>query len=204
MADPETLAEIHRLCKAIAPDAQWIAFDEIWHEMHDRCEARGIPPREFWFMFAFRLGHGIGGQVLPLGEKDQALHLTWNTFMHGAEAAGFDTNSWYRRITPANEQTLEENPGGGSPVFMEDRRCDALAIEVNGRFFYRFGKSGQVLTSWSLAGAELFGSWQEDLIANVEARLARKGKRTHRYAIQIRTASDRTTVKQERDNHHAE
>ncbi|MGF1726376.1 hypothetical protein [Photobacterium nomapromontoriensis] len=35
-------------------------------------------------------------------------------------------------------------------------RAQAKVIKIGHRYFCRFGKSGQVLTAWSLAGSQIF------------------------------------------------
>ncbi|MEL7291517.1 MAG: hypothetical protein AAGJ88_04270 [Pseudomonadota bacterium] len=37
-----------------------------------------------------------------------------------------------------------------------NRFTQAWVIEINGRFFYEFGKKGQVKTAWGIAGSEMF------------------------------------------------
>ncbi|HHF0503368.1 TPA: hypothetical protein ACPHRY_002684 [Vibrio antiquarius] len=37
-----------------------------------------------------------------------------------------------------------------------NRFTQAWVIEINGRFFYEFGKKGQVKTAWRIAGSEMF------------------------------------------------
>lgn len=49
----------------------------------------------------------------------------------------------------------------------------AWAIQIENRWFYKFGKHGQILTAWSLAGARLLQTHEVDEIYN---GLEKKGK----------------------------
>lgn len=56
--------------------------------------------------------------------------------------------------------------------------CDierAVAIRVGRRWFCRVAK-GRVLTAWSLAGAQLFGSWQKTQIGEALGRIRKAGR----------------------------
>ncbi|MFZ5692431.1 MAG: hypothetical protein ACOY5F_14375 [Pseudomonadota bacterium] len=53
----------------------------------------------------------------------------------------------------------------------------ARAILIGDRFFYRFGKSGQFITAWCLAGATLYQSGTDHDIAPVLRRLEKAGRR---------------------------
>ncbi len=48
-----------------------------------------------------------------------------------------------------------EDGGDGEEIATPDKDI-ALAIKIGERFFRGFGKRGQTLTAWSLAGAKLF------------------------------------------------
>ena len=61
----------------------------------------------------------------------------------------------------------------------------AIAIKIDERFFYGFGKSGRVITAWSLAGAKLFGYWHDEDICHIEKRLEAKGKKHHRILVAV-------------------
>ena len=62
----------------------------------------------------------------------------------------------------------------------------AVVIEIEGRFFYGFGKNGRIKTAWSLAGALVFGLWREEEIQAVENKLKAKGKVSKRMIIVLR------------------
>lgn len=65
-----------------------------------------------------------------------------------------------------------------------DRATTAIAIVVGkDRFFTRFTKTGNVLTAWSLAGAQLFGAWQGNEIARTQARILKVTRRATRMQI---------------------
>lgn len=51
----------------------------------------------------------------------------------------------------------------------------AFAIKIGERYFYSFGKKGQVKTAWSLAGAKLFAHESEQYF-NILTKLIEKGK----------------------------
>jgi hypothetical protein len=51
----------------------------------------------------------------------------------------------------------------------------AIVVTVEGRFHYEIGTTGQLLTAWSLAGAKLFGEWDERADEIVKL-YAKKGK----------------------------
>ncbi|KQQ97433.1 hypothetical protein [Massilia sp. Leaf139] len=40
---------------------------------------------------------------------------------------------------------------------------EAVVVKLKGRYFYGFGRKGQVLTAWSLVGARLFRAGACDL-----------------------------------------
>ncbi len=52
----------------------------------------------------------------------------------------------------------------------------ACVVQIKGRFFYEFGKIGQVKTAWSLPGGRLFCPGSPDLAKVVKA-LKEKGKK---------------------------
>lgn len=58
----------------------------------------------------------------------------------------------------------------------------AVAVKLGDRYFYGFGPSGRVLTAWSLAGAALFGEWQDGLV-KVERKLLAVGKMPRRVVV---------------------
>lgn len=64
-------------------------------------------------------------------------------------------------------------------------RTSAVVLEVGDRFFIGFGRVGQVQTAWSLAGATMFGPWQEGEIRHAEAGLEAKGKRSRRRFVML-------------------
>jgi hypothetical protein len=51
----------------------------------------------------------------------------------------------------------------------------AIVVTVEGRFHYGIGTTGQLLTAWSLAGAKLFGEWDE-MADEIVKLYAKKGK----------------------------
>lgn len=67
------------------------------------------------------------------------------------------------------------------------------------RYFYRFGKRGQIQTAWSLAGAALFAPWRAEEIEAVEARLAAKGYRSSRSEVALAPAQERDELEAEID-----
>jgi hypothetical protein len=52
----------------------------------------------------------------------------------------------------------------------------AAVVKIKGRYFYEFGKLGQVKTAWSLVGGKLFRPGSPDL-AKVVKSLVEKGKK---------------------------
>ena len=53
--------------------------------------------------------------------------------------------------------------------------CNVVTvIEINGRYFYKFGAKGQVLTAWSVVAAKVFAQPSE--AAKVLKQLQVKGK----------------------------
>ena len=58
---------------------------------------------------------------------------------------------------------------------MRNHQHKASAIMIGSRYFYCFGKSGRVMTAWSLAGAKLF-LFQGDRDEVVEKLIAKKKK----------------------------
>lgn len=67
------------------------------------------------------------------------------------------------------------------------------------RYFYRWGRKGQVLTAWSLAGAALFGPWSREEIEAVEVRLAAKGYRSSRAEVALASAEECEALRAEVD-----
>lgn len=51
----------------------------------------------------------------------------------------------------------------------------AFVFRVDGRFFVKFNRSGAAVFAWSLAGATLFGSWDNESVLESRNRLAAKG-----------------------------
>lgn len=47
-------------------------------------------------------------------------------------------------------------------------------VKIKGRYFYGFGKRGQVLTAWSLTGAKFFGIASQELASVVGALVERR------------------------------
>jgi hypothetical protein len=62
----------------------------------------------------------------------------------------------------------------------------AIAIRrEDGRFFCGLSKAGRLQTSWSLAGARLFGDWQERLILKVELLFLMRKQATSRVVVRL-------------------
>lgn len=60
-----------------------------------------------------------------------------------------------------------------------------VLVLAEGRYFCRFGRNGQVLTAWSLAGAHLFGFRKIDNpdLTDAERRLTQRGKAFRRVTV---------------------
>lgn len=61
----------------------------------------------------------------------------------------------------------------------------AIALRVNGLFFHKVSATGRVMTTWSLPGARLFGTWQIEEIDKVERRLLKKGHTVVREMVTV-------------------
>jgi hypothetical protein len=60
---------------------------------------------------------------------------------------------------------------------MSEYSDKALVICIADRYFFGFSKrNGKVLSSWSLAGAKLYGPWDKDRINNTVNKLTKEGK----------------------------
>ena len=63
-----------------------------------------------------------------------------------------------------------------------NNRNETIVLEIGNRFFARFGKTGRVMTAWSLSGAYTFAPWRDE-INNIEAKLIAKKKNPIRRII---------------------
>ena len=63
-----------------------------------------------------------------------------------------------------------------------------IKIKTNNgeRYFYGFGKKGQVLTAWSLLGARIFSNWNDEL-AKIENRIKKKGLQAEKMLLLMET-----------------
>ena len=52
----------------------------------------------------------------------------------------------------------------------------AYVFKIGDRYFHKFGKKGQVLTAYWLAGARMIGTWEESKIETLEGVLTKQGK----------------------------
>lgn len=64
-----------------------------------------------------------------------------------------------------------------------DDRNKAVVLKVGNRFFRAF-KNRRIQTAWSLAGAKLFGNWDELNISKTEKLLKEKGYISTRILIE--------------------
>ena len=61
----------------------------------------------------------------------------------------------------------------------------ALRRKKDGRFFSGFSKTGRLQTAWCLAGAKLFGVWQDSLIFKVELEFCKRGHVPQRVVVRL-------------------
>ncbi|WP_281222791.1 hypothetical protein [Photobacterium sanguinicancri] len=66
-------------------------------------------------------------------------------------------------------------------------RDQAKVIKIGHRFFCRFGKHGQVLTAWSLAGAEIYADSR--VAESVIEALKAKGKKPQLLTVTLEVQS---------------
>ncbi len=55
----------------------------------------------------------------------------------------------------------------------------------DGRFFCGVSKTGRLQTAWSLAGARLFGDWQESKIFQAELAFCKRGQSAERVVVRL-------------------
>ncbi len=69
--------------------------------------------------------------------------------------------------------------------FFKQAQVCAVAIKVGERYFCGFGEKKQVLTAWSLAGAQLFMSSHQDDAKAVMKKLDEKKKKYEVVIIEV-------------------
>lgn len=69
-------------------------------------------------------------------------------------------------------------------------RHTAAVLVINRRYFYKFGKKGQVLTAWTLAGAKLFQEFDRIDLERAKDRLREKSKRFTQHQVQLLSPTD--------------
>jgi len=62
----------------------------------------------------------------------------------------------------------------------------AIVLRINGtRFYCGVSKTNRLQTAWSLAGAKLFGEWQEAEIFQAELQVCKRGRNPERIIVRI-------------------
>jgi len=59
----------------------------------------------------------------------------------------------------------------------------AIVLRIGDRFYCGKSKTGRCQTAWSIAGAKLFGEWNEQDILQAQIFIASRGKESERETV---------------------
>ena len=80
-------------------------------------------------------------------------------------------------------------PPGPIDVKEEEMQHDstkAIVVRVDGtRFYHGVSPRRRLQTAWSLAGAKLFGEWEEGQILRAELEVCKRGKKPERLVVRL-------------------
>ena len=62
----------------------------------------------------------------------------------------------------------------------------AIVLRVDGtRFYVEISKAKRLQTAWSIAGARLFGEWDDAGIEKAESQITKRGKTSERLVVTL-------------------